>query len=573
MTDTLKKRVGEAVAKSTEYLYAQQRDDGGWTDRLSSSAMPTAVALLALARADRETHAEQIATGLQWLRENQREDGGWSVADADPPSDNSVTAFAVAALKVLDPEGSRKSLEAGTAFIEASGGDAALFPNIRTWRELVSIVWAMEGLKAPEDQPIQPMEIMLLPTRLRNRASIALPGVIALGIGQSRMLPAGRPRALVQRLAEKRGLEWLRTTMGPNGGIEECPLMAALIYTGLRVAGEDVGADIQRGCLDYLLETQREDGSWAIDRDLELAVTSYAVFALSESTDVAAEPRLERTREWLLSAQWDGPFQPLKLPAGGWSWANPSGWPESEDTAVVLTALSKLGLPRDHEAVRKGMRWLAAMQNRDGSWSEWIRNSSMVHDGPCSGVTSHVLMAYQELGLASPRSSRIDRALSYFQQAQEPDGSIGSLWFRDSTHGTAKVLETYAELGSPAETVPSRAAEWLLETQREDGAWPAEAVEGAPEGGTVEETAWALYSLLRAGHSPSEENLARAAEWLVERQNEAGTWRPSVVGLYYDQLYYSDDLIAHTYALRALGCWLRLADEDGKDGKDDAGNG
>ena len=567
-SDTLQKNVAEAVAKSTEYLFEHQRGDGGWTDRLSSSAMPTALAVLAFARADRARYQREIESGLTWLREQQRPDGGWGLADADPPSDASVTAFAVAAMKVIDPEGSKRCIDDGMEFISANGGEGALFPNIRTWRELVSIVWALEGLTDVDRQPVQPMEVMLLPSSMRSRASIALPGVIALGIGQSRVLPANPARKVLRRLAEPKGLEWLRKAMASNGGIEECPLMAALVFTGLRIAGEEVGPDIQRGCLEYLLTTQRSDGSWAIDRDLEIAVTSYAVLALAERGDIRTEPRLLATRDWLLSTQWNEPFGALKLPAGGWSWANPSGWPESEDTAVVLSALAALGMPKDHPSARKALGWLFSMQNKNGSWSEWIRNSSMVHDGPCVGVTSHVVMALHQYGIREDPKSPIGRALKYFQGEQEPDGSFSSLWFRDSTHGTAKVLETYAELGRAEDPVATRAGQWLLANQRTDGAWPAEVIEGAPEGGTAEETAWALYSLLRSGRSPSEDQIVRGIQWLVDVQNDNGTWRQSMVGLYYDQLYYSDDLIAHTYALRALALWLKCAEGErvGADG-------
>jgi squalene-hopene/tetraprenyl-beta-curcumene cyclase len=555
---SLRKKVAEAQERAVDYLYGRQRTDGAWTDRLSSSAMPTAIGLLALARAGRDTHRAQIETGLAWLRENQRADGGWGLADADPPSDGSVTAFAIAALKTLDPDGSKRCVDAGTAFVDSLGGEAAILPNVRTWRELVAIVWAMEGLRGVDEQLVQPLEIMLFPPRLRNRASIALPGVVGLGIWQSRVMKLSRPARIARRLAEPRGLAWLRAVQGPNGGMEECPLMAGLVYLGLRLAGEDVGADIQRGCIDYLLLTQRPDGSWAIDRDLEIAVTSYAVFALAECGDVATEPRLRPTRDWLHAQQWTEPFTPLKMPAGGWSWANPTGWPESEDTAVVMSAVGALGTPGRDPAIRAGLRWLLARQNRNGSWSEWVRDSSMVHDGPCAGVTAHVVMALREFG--APQKA-IDRAFRYFEADQHADGGIPSLWFRDRTHGTAKVLEAYSEFGRQSEPVAQRARAWLRETQRPDGSWPLSVEMGPPDGGTVEETAWATYSLLLAGDSPWDDHVTRAVEYLVDTHDDAGTWRPSAVGMYYDQLNYSDDLIAHTYALRALGRWSKCADE------------
>jgi squalene-hopene/tetraprenyl-beta-curcumene cyclase len=561
VAEDLRKRVADAVSQATDYLYGRQRDDGGWTDRLSSSAIPTALGVLAFARASRDGYRLQIEEGLTWLRRHQREDGGWSLADADPPSDISVTAFAVAALKVLDPDGSARCIDDGMDYIARNGGDDAVFPNIRTWRELVSTVWALEGLRDIQAQPIQPLEVMLLPPRLRNRASIALPGVVGLGIGQARILPAGIVRRAARRLAEPRGLAWLRAVQADNGGIEECPLMAAIVFMGLRTAGTDIGADIQQGCLDYLTTTRRPDGSWAIDRDLEIAVTAYAVLALSEISDVAAEPRLRRTRDWLLSTQWREPFSALQLPAGGWSWAAPSGWPESEDTAVVLSTLRLLGVPGHEPAMQQGLRWLLTRQNRNGSWSEWVRNSSMVHDGPCAGVTSHVVIALDQMGTVGGRRAPIERAKRYFATVQDPDGGVSSLWFRDRTHGTAKVLETYAELGAPGDPVAVRARDWLLANQRDDGAWPATIVEGAPDGGTAEETAWAVYSLLRAGQATGSASIAAGVEWLLDAQDADGTWRPSAVGLYYDQMYYSDDLIAHTYALRALACWLRMSEE------------
>ena len=256
----------------------------------------------------------------------------------------------------------------------------------KTWPAALPTIWGLVGLRDVQEQPDQPVEIMLLPPRLRNKVSIALPAILGLGVMQSRVLRRGPLRRVLGRIAEPFALRWLREVSGTNGGIEECPMIAGFVYLGLREAG--VGTDLQLGSLQYLLQTQREDGSWAIDRDLEISVTAYAIMALAEFWDVAGDPGLRPTREWLLRNQWNKPFIPLGLPAGGWGWALPSGWPESEDTAVVLGVLADLGVHRAHPAVELGIRWLENQQNTDGSWSEWVRNSSIMNDRPCAAMRS-----------------------------------------------------------------------------------------------------------------------------------------------------------------------------------------
>lgn len=553
-------RTAEVVRKAVDHLFARQRPDGAWTDRLSSSTVSTALGLLALATADEQRYRDRIELGMDWLRAHQREDGGWSMADKFAPSSPGMTAFAIAACHRLDREGSAERIARGHKFIEANGSFDVIpgmrGPGPKTWPAAAPVAWSLVGLRDIKDQPTLPIEIMLLPPKLRNKVSIGMPAVLALGLMQAKVIPASAPRRFLRWLARPRALAWLRSVMGPNGGVEECPMISALMYLGLHTA--ELGPDIQQASLEYLLDTQRPDGSWAIDRDLEIAVTCYAVHALAEHIDVATDSRLRRTRDWLLSTQWTEPFKPLNIPAGAWSWNVPSGWPESEDTAVALSTLGLLGLSRDHPKVADGLRWLRVRQNRNGSWSEWVRNSFILNDRPCTGVTAHVVMALHQHG--EPRGARaaIDRALRWYHGDQLPDGSLPSLWFRDGTHGTAKVLETYAELGTPNHPVAVRARKWLWDNQAPSGAWPVSVQTSAP-GETVEETAWAVYSLLRAGTSPWDPRLVRAVDWLAARQNEAGSWPEAPVGLYFEDLCYSDDLIAHTYTLRALACWLRLA--------------
>jgi len=190
-------RASEAVTRATDYLYGRQRDDGAWTDRLSSSPMTTALALLALARIDPQLYRSRLDAGLRWLKRYQREDGGWSMADAYPPSSPGTTAFAAAALEALDPVAGRPHIERGMAYIRANGGEAVI-PGMtgrgpRTWPTAAPIAWVLAGLRDPREQPYQPFEVILLPQRLRNKVSIGLPGVLGLGIMQSRSMPVSAP--------------------------------------------------------------------------------------------------------------------------------------------------------------------------------------------------------------------------------------------------------------------------------------------------------------------------------------------------------------------------------------------
>lgn len=231
-----------------------------------------------------------------------------------------MTAFGIAALHEVAPEASKPAIARGWAFLDENDG-MNVIPGLRsdapkTWPAALPTIWGLVGLRDFPQQPDQPVEIMLLPPSLRNKVSIALPAILGLGVMQSRTMDRGLFRKILGRIAEPLALRWLREVSGTNGGIEECPMIAGFVYLGLREAG--VGTDLQLSSLRYLLQTQREDGSWASDRDLEISVTAYSVMALSEFQDVAREPALEKTREFLLNTQWNKPFSPLGLLAGGW---------------------------------------------------------------------------------------------------------------------------------------------------------------------------------------------------------------------------------------------------------------
>ncbi len=312
----LQARVEKAAERAITHLWDRQREDGSWVDRLSSSTIATALGALSLNRADPHLYKDRVESAVQWLRQYQREDGGWAMADAEWPSSPGMTAFGLAALHEIDPDRSHGAIERARVFIDENDG-MNVIPGLtgeapKTWPAALPTIWALTGLRDFEQQPDLPVETMLIPPRWRNKVSIALPAILGLGVMQARTMKRNPLRRILSRIAEPMALNWLREISGTNGGIEECPMIAGFVYLGLRQAG--VGQDLQLASLRYLLETQRADGSWAIDRDLEISVTAYSIMALSEFQDVATGAAAARHARVAAAQPVEQTVQPVQHP-------------------------------------------------------------------------------------------------------------------------------------------------------------------------------------------------------------------------------------------------------------------
>jgi len=549
-TDALLTAVDQAIRKTVDYLFSVQRSHGEWRDYTASSALSTATCVMSLYYADREQYADFIARGCAWLRQTQQADGGWSDAVVDPSNLN-ATAFAVSALKIVDPVGSAEVFARGIGFIEANGGRKALSDMKQATLSICNLTFLalaeVDGYTW-DMVPRLPMEMILFPKCVWQKVSFAIPAIFCMGLMHARYKSLSRLRHWMIRKATPKAMAWLRQAIGPNGGFQESPVLNAVMYIGLNRA--DAGHDIAERLLAFLLETRREDGSWTPQRYLEVSVTSYILEAL-ETVGRLDDARLKPTIDWLFGQQFATTFFATGCPAGAWSWGLPSGWADMDDTAGVLTMLLRMGVPKDDPHIRLGYQCLEAMQNRDGSWGMFVKDSQIKIDKPCPALTARIAIAFYERDHAS--SPALEKAITYLRKVQRPDGAIFTLWFHDYVYGTALALDAFATIGQVDDPVAMRCKEWLLMNQNEDGSWGGS--RGEP--GTVEETAWALSALLGRDVSALPECLDKAAAWLTEQQRPDGTWEPSVLGIYFPDMWYSDDHIANGFALRALGRYWR----------------
>lgn len=555
--------VGVALDHLTDALAARRRPDGSWAGHLPSSAVSTGAVVMALLARGEATDERLVADAVDWLRRVQNDDGGWG--DAPWASTNlNATAIAVAAMATARIEGTGEALSRGRSALDDLGGLTAVSDKARcSLKTVCEFFLAEAGLLEPDRLALLPHEIGLLPARVWRKLSFTVPGLMAWGTMQARAKGAGPVRKALRRWAEPRALAYLRDihrheSGDPDrpGGIEESALMCSIVLWGLARAG--VGDDLATAYAHYLRATVREDGSWPIDRDIEHSVTTYLTQGLLTAPGALD---LTPTITWIRDGQRDQPFAATGVPAGGWGWSRPSGWPDVDDTAGAVLCLALDGAAASRPAVGRGADFLTALQNRNGSWSCFARNSSVTMDAPCSVMTAHTLLALQAAGL-SAEDQRFRRALRWLATTQSSDGHFTNIWFRGRTAGTARVLHALRTLGQERSAMARSSACWLVAVQRANGSWDDGMRNVARHGstdferpGTVEETAWAVLAL--AGSADPHERVAaeRGVAWMLGQQRADGLFTPSPIGIYFLGLTYHCDHVADAYALQALHAW------------------
>jgi squalene-hopene/tetraprenyl-beta-curcumene cyclase len=545
--------IAAAIDRAVRCLQTDQVGGNHWVGRLSSSARATALAAIAL-HLTGSPYKERIERGRRWLRENQQADGGWGDADFDA-ANLRATTLALAAFRLTGDESpaSAAVMAGAEHFLVSAGGFGDVRdPDSSRLGKTSYTIAALAGLVSWEGiRPLRP-ELILLPQRWRRKVSFSFPGYLSLALVQTRRAPALANRLPTYRLACERALGWLGQACGPDGSSQEAIYTTANLIISLISAGRK---DVPwlRGAIDFLLATQREDGSWPIVRDLETFDTDMVVFALTEAG--AAIPQTAAVRAWLLARQFTEPCFATGTGPGGWAWAMPSGWPDADDTAYTLLALLALGEPAASAAIQHGLAWLEMMQNREGSWPTLVPDSLLGFDRDCPYISGHVLSALQACGRLAEKPGLLDRALGYLTKVQRPDGSFASIWFREHTAGPASVLEALADCGLLNTDLAAGARLSLCRNQNEDGGWAG----ARGQASTAEETAWATLALLRLTHEEARQAAAKGIAWLIDHQRADGTWRPAPIGLYSTSMWYSNSYYALSLPLQALARAQRAA--------------
>ncbi|MGR3220714.1 MAG: squalene--hopene cyclase [Candidatus Anammoxibacter sp.] len=278
--------------------------------------------------------------------------------------------------------------------------------------------------------------------------------------------------------------------------------------------------------------------------------TPWSILALLESGVPHNHPALVKAGTWLLGKE--------VRKIGDWQHKNPhvepSGWyfqyaneffPDNDDTAVVLMSLHGISMPEGsgkEKVIIRGLKWLLGMQNDDGGWGSFDRNSNRtvfnhipfsdwaaLLDPSTSDLTARCLDLIGNLGMQIDLNV-VRRALRFLKSEQESDGSWFGRWGVNYIYGTWSVLSGLSSIGEDmSQDYIQKSVEWIKRVQNNDGGWgeSCKSYENsklkAIGPSTASQTAWSLLGLFAAGDFESE-SVIKGVKYLLDTQVNDGTW-------------------------------------------------
>lgn len=627
-----------SLGLAREYLLGLREADGHWCAEIEGDTILESEYILTMHFLGR-IEDPRVEKAAAFLRRCLLDDGGWAIYP-DGPADVSSSVKAYFALKLLgdDPEAEHMrntrdqilrlgGLDATNSFTKiylaifgqydwerapAVPPELILFPNwfpfniyeMSAWSRAIvvplSVIWAcrphrpvpehaqVSELRTPQDEGSSVQAAERLTGWLWARFFVNVDRLIK-ALERLRLTPL-RDRAL--RRAESWILERLPKSDG-LGAIFPPILNTVMAFDCLGYAQDD---PIQASQIAELEKLEVEDADTLRVQPCRSPLwdTALSINALAEIDPAKDAAALVTAAHWMLDREVTEPgdwrVKNPETPVGGWyfEYAN-EFYPDTDDTAQILTALSKVPMSdrddsRRREVVDRAWAWLLGMQNRDGGWGSFDRgcdkvaltyipfadHNAMIDPSTCD-ITARVVeaMARWRLDLTGPAGRQ---AIAFLHAAQEQDGSWFGRWGCNYIYGTYLALWGLSAAGEDMSAEwARRAVGWLRDRQNPDGGWgelPSSYERGAETGrgpSTASQTAWALLGLLAAGEQAST-SVARGIGFLIDRQRADGGWDETEwTGTGFPEVFY---LKYHYYPiyfpLLALAIYSRaLDDRDG----------
>jgi sporulenol synthase len=226
---------------------------------------------------------------------------------------------------------------------------------------------------------------------------------------------------------------------------------------------------------------------------------------------------------------------PQTLP-GGWGFSDINTMnPDIDDTTASLRSISRIAASELHSWER-GIHWLLSMQNDDGGWAAFEKNTDtklfeflpiekgefLLTDPSCADITGRSLEFLGNYTNLSRDHRAIKKAVRWLLKNQEINGSWYGRWGICYTYGTWAAVTGLLSSGiSRTDQSIQKALNWLKNIQNADGGWGESCHSDSKKAyiplreSTLTHTSWALDTLIAASDKPTPE-IRKGITYLLE---------------------------------------------------------
>ena len=328
------------------------------------------------------------------------------------------------------------------------------------------------------------------------------------------------------------------------------------------------GQTPEKALIDWFIKNQNEDGAWGLDtaNQSNQDSTLFTQLILEQATENVSTPQFQETLSRI-------PYYPLDLALVKLSYAsfNRFDWHKltvskkalplmrlvklltripalrpllkpprhklppvdlfntplfeelfiaEQHTLVPVFILIELNTTKRFEIINALVAWLKARVLSDGSWFR------------VNYITALSVLALIELhkkgGADSEIQLLIEKGIEWLCATQNPDGGCRealnlNVW--DTALSIIALTEVDAKYTDNSETV-NKAAQWLVDHQNDDGGWAFSGMRESSLPSDADDTALATLAIIRAKLTSADAKSAiqRGIEWLKRNQGVDGSW-------------------------------------------------
>jgi sporulenol synthase len=292
----------------------------------------------------------------------------------------------------------------------------------------------------------------------------------------------------------------------------------------------------------------KEKDMWHVENSTStLWDTALISYALQEAGVSDQDPMVLKSLHYLQQRQHTAPadwslHNPNVLP-GGWGFSDiNTNHPDNDDTSAALRAITRTSVKQSSYRLswNRGTSWLLSMQNRDGGWAAFEKNTDKSFyallplenaedaaiDPSTADITGRVLEFFGNYTGLKKNHPNIKKAVQWLLDHQEKDGSWFGRWGVCYIYGTWAALTGLSAVGLPAEhPAIQKAMNWLISIQNPDGGWgescrSVEKKRFVPlDFSTFSQTAWAVDALIACSKTRIS-SIEKGIQFLIKPENQ-----------------------------------------------------